>query len=104
MNNNRYRLVFNKTSGLLMAVAECVNGMHKSAAGERRGTPSGRALAMAPPAADRLDGAGCAGDGAGKRRADRAGQRRRARPRHGRGAQRHADGQRQYALRGWRVA
>ncbi|RWA48147.1 hypothetical protein AU476_33300 [Cupriavidus sp. UYMSc13B] len=35
MNNDRYRLVFNKTRGMLIAVAECAMGARKSTAGER---------------------------------------------------------------------
>lgn len=37
MNQNRYRLVFNKQRGMLMAVAECASGAHKAASGERAG-------------------------------------------------------------------
>lgn len=39
MNNNRYRLVFNKTRGMVMAVAECTCSMRKPASGESAGTP-----------------------------------------------------------------
>jgi filamentous hemagglutinin len=43
MNKNRYRLVFNKQRSMLMAVAECANGAHKAASGERAGGAAGSA-------------------------------------------------------------
>ncbi|ESH86953.1 filamentous hemagglutinin outer membrane protein [Cupriavidus sp. HPC(L)] len=46
MNNNRYRLVFNKTRGMLMAVAECANSMRKSASGETAGSAAAGAQSV----------------------------------------------------------
>ncbi|MHA7684295.1 two-partner secretion domain-containing protein [Cupriavidus sp. PET2-C1] len=43
MNNNRYRLVFNMTRGMRVAVAACFHVAHKAAAGECPGTLIGRA-------------------------------------------------------------
>ncbi len=51
MNQNRYRLVFNKQRGMLMAVAECANGAHKAASGERAGGTGRSFLATLRPIA-----------------------------------------------------
>ncbi|QRQ85616.1 hemagglutinin repeat-containing protein [Cupriavidus oxalaticus] len=51
MNQNRYRLVFNKQRGMLMAVAECANGTHKAASGERAGSAGRAAWATLRPMA-----------------------------------------------------
>ncbi|MGY2487150.1 ESPR domain-containing protein [Cupriavidus sp. CP313] len=51
MNQNRYRLVFNKQRGMLMAVPECANGAHKAASGERAGGTGRSFLATLRPIA-----------------------------------------------------